>query len=110
MGVYTGDGRLVIAFRDQAVGSSTRGDFVAWVNTYQDIRKGTPGQCRIKLLQSYAGRDCGYPGVERLPDGTIVATTYIKYRESKNRHSVVSARFKMNEVDDRVRKAVSNSK
>ncbi len=53
--------------------------FVAWVGTYDDIRQGKPGQYRIKLLHSYAGGDYGYPGVERLSDGTIVATTYIKY-------------------------------
>ncbi len=76
-GVYTEDGRLVVAFRDRAIGSSTKGHFVAWVGTY-DIRNSRPGQCRIKLLHSYAGADCGYPGMERLPDGTIAATTYIK--------------------------------
>jgi hypothetical protein len=51
--VYTPDGRLVIAFRDQAPDSPTRGHFVAWVGTYQDIRDGRPGQCRIKLLLKF---------------------------------------------------------
>lgn len=99
MGVYTPDGRLVVAFRDQAPSSPTRGHFVAWVGTYDDIRAGRPGQCRIKLLHSHAGGDCGYPGMERLSDGTIVATTYIKYRPGKEKHSVVSTRFNIGEID-----------
>jgi hypothetical protein len=78
--VYAGDGRLVIAFRDRALGAPTCSHFVAWVGTYDDIKAGRPGQYRIKLLHSYAGWDCGYPGMAILPDGTIVATTYIKYR------------------------------
>ncbi|MDO4629599.1 MAG: sialidase family protein, partial [Planctomycetia bacterium] len=95
MGLYTGNGRIVIAFRDQAPNSPTRGDFVAWVGTYDDIKNGKPGQCRIKLLHSYASwkPDCGYPGIYRLADGTIVALTYIKYTNDANKHSVVSVRF-----------------
>ncbi len=99
MGVYTKDGRLVVAFRDKALNSPTSGHFVAWVGTYDDIKKGKPGEYRIKLLHSYASGDCGYPGMEILPDGTIIATTYIKYKEGKDKHSVVSTRFQMNELD-----------
>jgi hypothetical protein len=100
-GVQTPDGRLVIAFRDQALGSPTRGHFVAWVGTYDDIRKAQPGQYRIKLLHNYSARtgDCGYPGVELLPDGTIVATTYIQYHAGPEKNSVVSVRFKLAETD-----------
>jgi len=98
-GVYTKDGRWVIAFRDRAQNSSTSGHFVAWVGTYEDIKHGRPGQYRIKLLHSYAGADCGYPGMEILPDGTIIATTYIKYRPGKEKHSVVSTRFKIEDID-----------
>jgi photosystem II stability/assembly factor-like uncharacterized protein len=99
MGVYASDGRLVIAFRDKAFDSSTINHFVAWVGTYDDIRNCRPGQYRIKLLHCNAGGDCGYPGMELLPDGTIVATTYIKYQPGKNRQSVVSARFNLKETD-----------
>jgi len=105
MGVYAPDGRLVIAFRDKAPGSSTHNHFVAWVGTYDDIRHCRPGQYRIKLLHSYAGGDCGYPGMAVLPDGTIVATTYIKYRPGPKRHSVVSTRFKLDELDPLVPQA-----
>jgi hypothetical protein len=60
---------------------------------------GRDGQYRVKLLHSHKGGDNGYPGVELLPDGTFVATTYIKYREGPEKNSVVSARFKLNETD-----------
>lgn len=99
MGVYTKDGRLVVAFRDQAPKSPTRGHFVAWVGTYDDVRQSRPGQYRIKLLHSYAGGDCGYPGLELLPDGTLLATTYIKYRPGNDKHSVVATRFTLQETD-----------
>ncbi len=110
MGVYAPDGRLVIAFRDKAIGSSTHNHFVAWVGTYDDIRKGRPGQYRIKLLHSHAGGDCGYPGMELLSDGTIVATTYVKYRPGNERHSVISTRFKLKETDSLVAKSEAERK
>jgi len=96
---YGPDGRVVVAFRDRAPGSQTGGHFVAWVGTYADIRRGRPGQYRVKLLHSHAGGDCGYPGLERLPDGTMVATTYIKYRRGPQKHSVVSVRFTLGQLD-----------
>lgn len=99
MGVLTKDGRLVVAFRDQAPDSSTKGHFVAWVGSYEDLRQGAEGQYRIKLLHSHAGRDCGYPGLELLPDQTVVATTYIKYRPGNDKHSIVSTRFRLDETD-----------
>lgn len=96
---YTADGRLVVVFRDTGNKSKTRDAFVAWVGTYEDILQGNPGQYKIKLLHSYKGADCGYPGLERLPDGTFVATTYIKYRPEPEQNSVVSTRFNLNEFD-----------
>lgn len=99
---YLPDGRLVAAFRDQAKGSPTRGHFVAWVGTYMDLKRGYSGQYRIKLLHSYAWHDCGYPGVEILSDGTVLATTYIKYAPGENQHSVVAVRFKPEETDKMV--------
>lgn len=96
---YTRDGRLLVVFRDTGAESPTRPHFVAWVGTYNDIINGTDGQYKIKLLHSYAGTDNGYPGLELLPDDTFVATTYIKYRPGLEKHSVVSARFKIAETD-----------
>ena len=99
-GVFTKDGRMVVCFRDQAINSPTRGDFVAWVGTYDDLKQGRPGQYRIKLLQDFSKKgDCGYAGVELLADGTIVATTYVKYAPGLEKNSVVSVRFTLSEID-----------
>ena len=98
-GICTEDGHLVIAFRNRANESPIWGHFVAWVGTYEDLCQSRPGQYQIKLLHSYDRDDCGYPGMELLPDGTIVATTYIKYRQGVEQQSVVSTRFKLAEMD-----------
>jgi predicted 3-demethylubiquinone-9 3-methyltransferase (glyoxalase superfamily) len=37
--------------------------------------------------------------MEILPDDTIVATTYIKYRPDNKKHSVVTTRFRLSETD-----------
>jgi hypothetical protein len=97
--VYAKDGRLVICFRDMGKDSPTRAHFVAWVGRYEDIISGKDGEYKIKLLHSHKGSDCGYPGLELLPDGTVVATTYIKYRPGAEQNSVVSTRFKLAETD-----------
>ena len=97
--VYAADGRLVVCMRDTGRFNSTRNHFVAWVGRYEDITAGRDGQYRLKLLHSHAGSDCGYPGLERLPDGTLVATTYIKYRPGPEKHSVVSTRFNLAATD-----------
>ncbi|MDY0169521.1 MAG: sialidase family protein [Thermoguttaceae bacterium] len=102
---YAPDGRVVVVMRDRAGQGSddwespTYGHFVAWVGTYADIVEGREGQYRVKLLHSHAGADCGYAGFEVLPDGTLVATTYVKYQPGPERHSVVSVRFKLDELD-----------
>ncbi|UVV57236.1 hypothetical protein NXW60_08620 [Bacteroides fragilis] len=70
-----------------------------WVGNYKDLLEGTSGQYKIKLLHSYAGSDCGYPGLEILPDGTIVAITYVKMRPGPEQHSIVGVRFKLEETD-----------
>ncbi|MGL5683190.1 MAG: sialidase family protein [Marinifilaceae bacterium] len=96
-------GRLVAVFRDMAPNSPTKGHFVAWVGTAKDLREETSGQYKIKLLHSYAGSDCGYPGLEILPDGTILAITYVKYRPGQEKHSIVATRFKLSETDAMIR-------
>ncbi|MCQ2389248.1 MAG: glycoside hydrolase, partial [Kiritimatiellae bacterium] len=77
------DGRYFIAFRNRHVGDPLYGQFMAWVGTWDDLVRGGKGQCRVHLLKHHGkpGRwpgneiDTGYPGVELLPDGTIVCTT-----------------------------------
>jgi len=41
----------------------------------------------------------GYCGLECLPDGTLVATAYVKCRPGRRKHSIVSVRFKLEEID-----------
>ena len=95
-GVQLPDGRLCIAFRDMAPYSPTRGHFVAWVGSYGELKSGERGNSyRIKLLHNYAGCDCGYPGIHLLDDGTILATTYLKYWDDERRNSVVAVRFSL---------------
>lgn len=96
---YDADGRLVICFRDTGRDSASKDHFIAWVGSYDDIKAMREGQYRIKLLHSYNGSDCGYPGLEKISDGTFVATTYVKYRPGAERSSVVSVRFKLAETD-----------
>ena len=100
---YTHDGRLVLCFRDMTADSPTHGHFVAWVGTYDDLAQGRDGQYRIKLLHSHADRthECGYPGLELLLEDTLIATTYIIYRPGPEKHSVVSVRFTLEDMDGR---------
>lgn len=99
---YAPDGRIVVPFRDMAKGSPTYGDFVAWVGTYDDIVNLREGQYRIRLLNSPKKVDLGYPGLELLPDGTLVATTYAVLAPGE-KNSVVSVRFKLDEIDAKAR-------
>jgi len=95
------DGRLFAAFRDVAPNSPSRGSFVGWVGTFDELRCARQGNSyRIKLLHNYNDTcDCGYPGLVQTSDGTIVATTYLKYWNDNRRHSVVATRFNVCETD-----------
>ncbi len=101
---YTPDGRLYITFRsierglkaklsaksmkDRNRGWTSEG-LVAWVGTYEDLKKGSEGQYRIKLAhiydegqtepEYYANADTGYCGNVVLSDGTIVTCGYGKF-------------------------------
>lgn len=102
-GKYAPDGRLFISFRDMAHESPTKGDWVAWVGSYEDIAKQREGQYRIRLMDNHKNKsgweaDCAYPGVEVLPDGTFVTTTYGHWIEGEMPY-VVSIRLKLAELD-----------
>ena len=90
---YLKDGRLFVSFRDMCHESPTRGDWVGWVGTYEDIAKGREGEYRVRLMKNYDGADCAYPGVLILPDGTVVATTYGAWTPGEKQY-IVTVRFK----------------
>ena len=100
---YTPDGRLFISFRDTTHVSPTRGDWVGWVGKYEDIVNGSEGQYRVRIMDNTKGADCTYPGIEVLPDGTIVTTTYGHWSEGEAPY-LVSVRFKLSELDAKVAK------
>jgi len=110
---FAPDDRLIVAFRDVAKSSPSYGHYVAWVGRFEDILGGNTGDYRIKLFDNtlrkvddkpgQGNTDCGYSDLELLPDGTIVATTYLKYATGPERHSVVNTRFTLRETDALVR-------
>jgi hypothetical protein len=99
---YAPDGRLFISFRDTTLESPTKNDWVAWVGKYEDIAKGTEGQYRVRLMHNTKGADCAYPGVEVLPGGTIVTTTYGHWTKGEPPY-IVSVRLKLEELDAKAR-------
>ena len=96
--IYAPDGRIFASFRDTTHVSSTKGDWVGWVGTYDDIVEGREGQYRVRLMDNTKGADCSYPALELLPDGTIVATTYGHWTKDQEPY-IASVRFTMEELD-----------
>ncbi len=122
---YTPDGRLFITFRSierskdkvEKFGVEKRKwmseGWVAWVGTYDDLKNGNEGYCRIKLAHTYldtqketelaANGDTGYCGNVVFEDGTIVTTTYgafgQKKKDGKYQTYVVSKRIKLSDID-----------
>jgi len=123
---YAPDGRLLISFRDRSpakfqgdmlkiaentresnyskiametgLGSPTEGDWVAWVGSYEDLLEGTPGQYRIRIKDNKKGWDTTYPGIELLPDGTFVTTTYGHWEQGEQPY-ILSVSFSLQETD-----------
>jgi hypothetical protein len=98
---YAPDGRLMISFRDvprKGTTSPTAGDWVGWVGTYEDLVNGGQGQYRIRFKDNQHGWDCAYPGVELLPDGTFVTTTYGHWTANEPSY-ILSFRFTLGELD-----------
>ncbi len=97
---YAPDGRLFISFRDTTLESPTKGDWVGWIGTYDDIVKGREGQYRVRLMDNTKGADCAYPPVELLPDGTFVTMTYGHWIKDQSPF-IMSVRFKIKELDEK---------
>jgi hypothetical protein len=109
VGRYAPDGRLFITFRDVNRASSTNGDWVGWVGRYSDVAGGLEGQYRVRLLRNTYQADCAYPGLELLPDGTFVTTTYGHWTAGEEPY-VVSVRFRLRELDRLVRSAAPEAR
>jgi hypothetical protein len=109
-GKYGPDGRLFISFRcnspiAERADRPFEGDWVGWVGTWDDIAEGRDGQYMVRLKDNtkgcdndYAGYDTGYPGVEILPDGTFVTTTYGHWTQDEPSY-IMSVRFTLDELD-----------
>jgi hypothetical protein len=97
-GKYAPDGRLLVSFRDMTHESPTKGDWVAWVGTFDDIVAGREGQYRVRLMDNTKDADCAYPGVEVLPDGTFVLTTYGHWTAGEEPY-IMSVRLRLDELD-----------
>ncbi len=95
---YAADGRLFISFRDTTLESDTHGDWVGWVGTWDDIVHGGEGEYRVRLKDNKHRWDCAYPGVEVLPDGSIVTTTYGHWDHDEDPY-VICVRFTLDELD-----------
>jgi len=104
VGKYGPDGRLFISFRDMTRESATKGDWVGWVGTYEDIVAGREGEYRVRIMHNTKDADCAYPGVETLPDGTYVTTTYGHWTKDEPPY-IVSVRFKLSELDAKLKTA-----
>ena len=102
-GKYGPDGRLFISFRcispaSKRAGRPFEGDWVGWVGTWDDIVDGRNGQYVVRLKDNTKSYDTSYPGVEVLPDGTFVATTYGHWIKGQAPY-ILSVRFKLGELD-----------
>ncbi len=116
---YAKDGRLVVTFRCMAKDDPWKGDWVAWVGTWEEIarlapeapalmpgetaakRPGKHGNRRsymFRLKDNLTSWDCGYPGLESLEGGTLVATTYGTWTADE-KPSILSVRFTLAELD-----------
>ena len=79
---------------------ATKGDWIAWVGRYDDLVRGGAGQYRVRLMDNKDSWDCCYPGVEVLPNGTFVLTTYGHWTANEEAY-VVSVRLTLRELDRR---------
>ena len=61
------------------------------------------GVLLVRIMDNTKGADCTYPGIEVLPDGTIVTTTYGHWTAGEAPY-IVSVRFKLAELDAKAAK------
>jgi hypothetical protein len=73
------------------------------VGRFEDIVAGREGEYRVRLGDNQHAWDCAYPGVEVLPDGTVVTTTYGHWDQGQPPY-LISVRFRLSELDARVKR------
>ena len=89
------DGRLCVVFADAAEGSPTKGDLVAWVGQKENSRcLDSTGTFRLLLLRDHGKGADGCRSLKMSSDGTLVATTKLRYRPGDKDDSLVSVRFR----------------
>ena len=54
----------------------------------------------MRLKDNAKAADCGYPGVERLSDGTVLAVTYVHWDAGEPPY-ILAARLRMDDLDTR---------
>lgn len=106
-GKYAPDGRLLISFRcispeEKRDERPFEGDWVGWVGAWEDLVQGREGQYVVRFKDNVKGYDTTYPGVEVLPDGTFVLTTYGHWDAGEEPY-VLSVRVRLEELDGRAR-------
>ena len=109
---YLNDGRLFVSFREMSVSpneTSFKGDWMAWVGTFEDIEQSKEGQYRIRIMDNKNPWDSTYPGVVVLPDGTVVTTTYGFWTAGEQPY-IMTVRIDMEKIDAMVRDHVNSSK
>jgi hypothetical protein len=96
---YLRDGRLFISYRDappKGKASDFAGDWVAWVGSYKQLLNG--GGIKVRIADNTHAWDCAYPGVEVLPDGTVLAVTYGHWTAGEPPY-ILSVRIHPRELD-----------
>lgn len=96
---YADDGRLVVVFRDSLDKSTTYGDWVAWIGTYDDIVFNRPGQYKVRLKKNYKDIDCGYSGLEHIGHNTFLAISYGHWTKDQAPY-IISQIINLNELDE----------
>lgn len=102
-GKYGPDGRLFISYRCISPKAKTQnrpfeGDWVGWVGTWDDLIQCNSGQYFFRLKDNTKNYDTSYPGVEILPNGTFITTTYGHWIEGQSPY-ILSSRFQLQDLD-----------
>ena len=112
-GLVLPDGRLFISFRDMGAGSPTRGDWVGWIGTFDDLKNAEEGQYRVHFRNNkygydkdkpYRRYDCAYTTMHLLPDSTVFVATYGHWDKGQPPY-IIAFRFKIEEIDKIVEKS-----